>query len=31
MAQTGTTLHVTDRIILVLGLYDIANFWVGQE
>jgi hypothetical protein len=29
MAYTGTTLHLNDTILLVLRVYDIANFWVG--
>jgi len=29
MAYIGTTLHLNDTIPLVLGVYDIAKFWVG--
>jgi len=29
MAYIGTTLHLNDTILLVLGVYDIAKFWVG--
>jgi len=29
MAYTGKAFHLNDRILLVLGIYDIAKFWVG--